>query len=102
MAGAVYGNASFGGATVGNTAVKLGTPLGNRTNIVIYNADPSITLYVGAGSNAANVVASSNNATASGYPVLPLTSLSLDFGPQISLYGIVSSGSIDVRWVEAY
>lgn len=101
MANAVYGNASNGGATISTSAVKIGTPLGNRTNIVIYNNDASTQLFVGVGASASSVVAAANSTT-SGYVVEPKGTLSLDFGPQIPIYGIVASGSIDCRWIEAY
>lgn len=102
MGNAVYGKASMGGATVTTSATRLGTPLGNRTNIVIYNNDAALQLFIGVGDNAQNVVAAANGASTSGYVVEPKTSLSLDFGPQIPIYGIVASGSIDIRFIEAY
>lgn len=92
---AYEGKASFGATTVSTSASAIGAPLGNRTNIVIYNNDPSVTLYVGVGDGAASVT------TSTGYPILPQTSLSLDVGPQLLIYGIAAS-SISVRFMEAY
>jgi|SRR3954464_5057299 len=101
MAGAVYGNASHGAVTINTPASPITVsatttpPLGNRTNIVIYNNDPTNTLYLGFGA-AGSAVTTSN-----GFPVPPGSSIDLDFGPQIAIYGI-STASISVRYVEAY
>lgn len=95
MGNAVYGNASFGAATVSTAATAIGVPLGNRINIVIWNNDASVTLFLGFG------LTSSTVTTATGFPVLPQTFISLDFGPQITIHGIAAS-SINVRFSEAY
>jgi hypothetical protein len=96
MGNAVYGNASHGAVTVTTSATQIAaSPLGNRTNIVIYNNDASATLYLGFGSTASTVT------TATGYPVPPGSNINLDFGPQIQIYGI-STASISVRYSEAY
>jgi hypothetical protein len=93
MANAVFGRASYGAATVTTAPTPLGAPLGNRENIVIYNADPNVTMYVGTDASVT---------TATGFPILPNSSLSLDFGPQIPIFGIVAAGSISARFMEAY
>ena len=89
----VYGNAGYGSAVVGTSAIAIGAPLGNRTNITIWNADAAATVYVGTD---ANVTVNT------GIPIPATQFLSLDFGPQIPLYAICASGTISVRWFEAY
>jgi hypothetical protein len=103
MAGAVYGNASHGALTVTTAATVItdststtAKPLGNRTNIVIYNNDTNgATLYLGFGATASTVT------TSTGFPVPAGSSIDLDYGPQIVIYGI-STASISVRYAEAY
>jgi len=78
--------------TVGTTRVPLpGEILSNRRSLLVFNNDSSETLYIGG----ANVVAGD------GLPVLAQTySPVIDAGTRLVVYGIVSSGSIDVRTME--
>ncbi len=66
--------------------------LDNRRSLIIYNNDSSSTVYIG-GSD----VTASN-----GYPVLAGTSSPpIDAGPLMVIYGVTSSGSVNVRILEA-
>ena len=68
-----------------------GEILSNRRSMVLYNADASATLYVGG----------SDVTAANGMPVPAGTySPAFDASPQLVVYGISSSGNIDIRTLE--
>lgn len=78
--------------TVTTTATPLPTTsLANRRGVVVFNNDSSTTLYIGG----------SGVTTSNGMPVPALAySPALDIGVKFIIYGIVATGSINVRVLE--
>ena len=78
--------------SVGTTAAALpASNLSNRRSIIVYNNDASAALYVGG----------SDVSTTNGIPVAAGTfSPPVDAGSSMVLYGIVASGSVNVRVLE--
>lgn len=79
--------------SVGTTATALpDTPLDYRRSVMVFNNESSATVYLGGESVD----------TTNGLPVLAQTySPVIDAGPRMILYGIVASGTADVRVIEA-
>lgn len=76
--------------TVGVTATLLpATALAGRRSVVVHNSG-SVTVFLGP----------SSVTTANGLPIAPNEKISLDINASVLLYGIVSSGSADVRTLE--
>jgi len=77
--------------SIGTSAVAIpATALTKRKSITVYNNDSGLTLYLGA----------SAVTTSTGLPVLPGAYVTLELGPTLTIYGIVASGSVDVRSLE--
>lgn len=79
-------SASATAATVTNTEVLLGTAIAGRLRILIQN-NGSLPIFVG----------QTGVTTATGLEVSKGSTLSLELGESIDLYGIAASGSQDVR-----
>lgn len=80
---------------VGTAATKICPASKSRTSLVIFNNTPGSILYLG----------TDNQVTpANGLPVFGQTGQSFLAGlgddPTVSLYGIVTAGTVDVRWFE--
>ena len=82
---------SHGAITITNVATAIPTtPLQERKAISVRNWSNNITVYLGgAGVTVAN-----------GYPLQPYESLPLEVGQGLFLYGIVASGTAEVRYME--
>lgn len=79
--------------SVGTTATALpSSALANRRSVQVFNnaASGGTTLYVG----------HSGVTTSSGTPVPAQSAVAFNLGPGVSLYGIVGSGTVDVRVLE--
>lgn len=78
--------------TVGTSPTRLpGTSQGNRRAFVAYNNSASTIMYIGG----------SDVTTANGTPVPAGTATpALDIGPNVLVYGVVATGSVDCRVME--
>lgn len=80
--------------SVATTATRLDTSsetdLARGSSVAVYN-NGSATIYVG----------DSDVTTATGFPLAAGASLSLDLDPAESLYGVVASGTVEARVLEA-
>jgi len=82
-----------GSVTVTTTATAIPTtPMSNRKAITVFNMSQSAgeIVYLG----------NSSVTTATGYPLQPYQGLPFDLGSGAKLYGIVASGTIEVRTME--
>lgn len=82
---------AYGATSVGNTATKIiATNLTNRLSVIVENLGSKDIFF---GHN--NSVTTSN-----GLRVAAGQSLEINFGPSLDLYGITSTGTADVRYLE--
>lgn len=103
-AGEISAEVSISGASTGsNSAISVGSgsptilipaALTDRSGMLITNTHPTSLLYVG--------FSVAKTSSTEGTPVLPnYGRLAMDVGAGVTVYGISSSGSIDVRLMEA-
>ena len=89
---ALDGTATYGTVTVTTSATAIPTTaLNGRKNIIVINTSTG-TIYLGSDSSVT---------TANGFQLKQDTSVSLDWGENITLYGIIGSGTADVRYIES-
>lgn len=84
------GDVGHGSVSITTTSTEIASsPLLERKAFALYNNSTS-TVFIGGSS-----VSSSD-----GYPLRPKESITIDLGDGLSIYGIVSSGTADVRYLE--
>ena len=76
--------------SVTDTATKLpSVPLSKRMSVIVFN-NGSVPVYIGL----------SDVSVSTGFPIYPRSSIHLSMEEELDIYGIVSTGSADVRVLE--
>lgn len=82
---------AYGAISVGTSATAIPTAnMGNRKAIIVRNNSNSVKVFVG----------DSNVTTGTGFPLLPSESMPFDLSSGANIYGIVSAGTAEVRYLE--